>query len=582
MLDSLDLPFVQRGIAEVLLLSAGAGLIGTWVVLRGLAFHSHAVGTAAFPGLVVAEGVGFAAALGALGAAAVFAVVLAVISRRRSDDRGSEVALVLVGMLALGVILASDVYESSAAIETLLFGSLFLIDGGDLALAGGISALAIAAALVAGRHWVAAGFDPAGDAPGRPPLLEHALLGLVALATAAAVTAVGALLVTALFVVPAATTRIWTSRVRSWQLATVALCAAEGVVGVLLSVELNAPPGATIAVLAGTVFALAAITGRLRRPGGGRALARWATAGAAALLIAGCGSDDDGGATVVATTPVAGSLVGVVAGEAVEVRTLLAADTDPHDYEPRPDDIEALANADLVVASGGDLDAWIGDAVDESGSNAEILTLADEIPNPREQDGEFDPHWWHDPTNVVAVAPVIADALAGVAEGDAESIRDRGGDLAREARGLDGSVAFCVDSIPSANRKLVTDHDAFGYFADHYGFEIVGTVIPALTTAAQPSAGELAELRDTIEREGVTAVFPESSVTTDVAETIADETGATAEYELYGDSLGPAGSPADGWLGAELANASAIVSGLTREPTECELSLKPELEDSSP
>ena len=83
--------------------SVGAGLIGTWIVLRGLAFHSHAVGTAAFPGLVLADGLGFAAALGALGAAAVFAVlVAAILARRRSDDRGSEVALVLVGMLALG------------------------------------------------------------------------------------------------------------------------------------------------------------------------------------------------------------------------------------------------------------------------------------------------------------------------------------------------------------------------------------------------------------------------------------------------------------------------------------------------
>ena len=568
MLDSLDLPFVQRGIAEVALLATGAGLIGTWIVLRGLAFHSHAVGTAAFPGLVVADGVGFAPALGALGAAAVFAIVLAAISRRRSDDRGSEVALVLVGMLALGVILASDVYESSAGIETLLFGSLFLIDGGDLALAGGISALAVIAAAVVGRHWVATGFDPGGDAPAGPALLEPALLALVALATAAAVTAVGALLVTALFVVPAATTRIWTTRIRSWQIATVALCAAEGVVGVVLSVELNAPPGATIAVLAGAVFAAAALAAYARR-GGGRTLVRWATAGIAALLIAGCGSDEGDGPTVVATTPVVGDLVTEVGGDAVDVHTLLAANTDPHEYEPRPDDVEALASADLVVASGGDIDAWIGDAVDESGSDADVITLIDSIPNPREVDGELDPHWWHDPTNVVAVAPVIADALAGIDPDGAGTIDRQGEALAAEARSIDRGVTDCVDAIPAADRKLVTDHDALGYFADRYGFEVVGTVIPALTTAAQPSAGELADLRASIEREGVKAVFPETSVSTDVAETIASETGATADNELYGDSLGPEGSDGDTWAGAEIANAGAIVQGLSGGSKVC-------------
>ena len=137
---------------------------------------------------------------------------LAAISRRRSDDRGSEVALVLVGMLALGVILASDVFESSAAIETLLFGSLFLIDGGDLALAGGSRRSRSGRPSSPGAiGWHR--LRPRRGCFRTAPLLEPALLGLVALATAAAVTAVGALLVTALFVVPAATTRLWT---RAW------------------------------------------------------------------------------------------------------------------------------------------------------------------------------------------------------------------------------------------------------------------------------------------------------------------------------------------------------------------------------
>ena len=172
---------------------------------------------------MLAEGLGFAAALGALGAAAVFAVLVALLTRGRANDRGAAVALVLVGMLALGVILASDVFDSSAALDTLLFGSLLLIDGGDLALAGLVSGCALVAAVVAGRHWLAQGFDAEGEGA-RTRWLEPALLGLVALATAAAVTAVGALLVTALFVIPAATTRLWTSGMGSWQLATVALC----------------------------------------------------------------------------------------------------------------------------------------------------------------------------------------------------------------------------------------------------------------------------------------------------------------------------------------------------------------------
>jgi ABC-type Zn uptake system ZnuABC Zn-binding protein ZnuA/ABC-type Mn2+/Zn2+ transport system permease subunit len=567
-LESLDLPFVQRGLAEVALLSVGAGLIGTWVVLRGLAFHSHAVGTAAFPGLVLADGLGFAAALGALGAALVFAVLVAVIGRRRADDRGADVALVLVGMLAAGVILASDVFESSAAIETLLFGSLLLIDGGDLALAAGVSALAVAAAAVAGRHWVAHGFDPSAPDRARAALLEPALLVLVALGTAAAVTAVGALLVTALFVVPAATTRIWTSRMRTWQAATVALAAAEGIVGVVLSVELNAPPGATIAVLAGVVFAVAAVAAAVRgRSSAGGGIARWAAAGAALFLIAGCGSDEGDEPRVVATTPIVGDLATEVAGDDAEVTTLLSANTDPHDYEPRPDDVEALAQADLVIASGGDLDEWVGDAVADSGSDAGVLDLSAAIvPEPIEDD----PHWWHDPRRTASATAAITDELLEVAPDAAAAIRSRARGYVSEIRATDRAIERCIGAVPADDRKLVTDHDAFGYLAGRYGIEIVGAVIPALTTQAQPSAGELADLRETIDREGVSAVFPEASVNTDLADAIARETGATADYELYGDSLGPAGSDGDTYLGMLAANAEALVRGFTGGERGCE------------
>ncbi len=260
MLEPFQLPFVQRGLIEVLILAVPAGLLGTWIVLRGLAFFSHAVGTAAFPGLVLADGLGFAAPLGAFGAAALFGLGASLLSRRDEEDRDSAVAIVLVGCLAAGVILASDVFGSGANVETLLFGSLLLVDGGDIALAAVAAGAALAASFLLGHRWLAAGFDPgaAGAAGAGERGLDLVLLGLIALATTAALSVVGALLVTALFVVPALTARLFTERMRSWQLASVALVAVEGTLGLWLSVETDAPPGATIAVVAGAVFALAA------------------------------------------------------------------------------------------------------------------------------------------------------------------------------------------------------------------------------------------------------------------------------------------------------------------------------------
>ena len=127
MLAPFHFAFVQRGLVEILLLSVAAGLLGTWIVLRGLTFYSHAVATAAFPGLVIADGLALSAPLCAFVAAILFAAGVERLARGRGGGHDSLTALVLVGALALGVILASDVFHSGASVETLLFGSLLLI-----------------------------------------------------------------------------------------------------------------------------------------------------------------------------------------------------------------------------------------------------------------------------------------------------------------------------------------------------------------------------------------------------------------------------------------------------------------------
>ena len=130
-------------------------------------------------------------------------------------------------------------------------------------------------------------------------------------------------------------------------------------------------------------------------------------------------------------------------------------------------------------------------------------------------------------------------------------------------RGLDAGIARCIDTVPAARRKLVTDHDAFGYFAQRYGIDVIGAVIPSQTTQAQPSAKDVSELIALIEREGVKAVFPESSLSAKVADAIARQTGASADYTLYGDTLGPEGSAGATYLGMEAANADAMVRGFS-------------------
>jgi ABC-type Zn uptake system ZnuABC Zn-binding protein ZnuA/ABC-type Mn2+/Zn2+ transport system permease subunit len=578
LLEPFQLPFVQRGLIEVLILAIPAGLLGTWIVLRGLAFFSHAVGTAAFPGLVLADGLGFAAPLGAFGAAVVFSSGTSLLSRRDERGRDSAVAIVLVGCLAAGVILASDVFGSGSNVETLLFGSLLLVDGGDIALAAVAAGATVAASLLLGHRWLAVGFDPgaAGMLQAGGRLLDVALLGLIALATTAALSTIGALLVAALFVVPALTARLFAERMRTWQLASIALVALEGTLGLWLSVKTDAPPGATIAVVSGAAFALAAGTRALARARRAPVLAAAGLA-AAALIAAGCGGGSGGGdgqVEVVATTTQIGDFVREVGGDAVSVDQILEPNTDPHEYEPRPSDVAAAAKAKLVFASGDDLDGWIDQVVSDSGSDARVVDLGAVVPGRLrgEEASRYDPHWWHDPRNAEAAVREIARRLAAADPTHRREFERNAAAYLAKLRALDTGIARCIDAVPASRRRLVTDHDAFGYFADRYGIDVVGAVIPSQTTQAQPSAKDLSALAELIDREQVEAIFPESSLSSKVAEAIARQTGATASYTLYGDTLGPAGSGGATYLGMEAANADSMVRGFTGGRRGCPLS----------
>src|SRR5919201_493025 len=214
MLAPFHYAFVQRGVLEALLLSTPAGILGTWIVLRGLAFFAHAVGTAAFRGLVLAAGLGWPGPAGAAVAATAYTFGVEGLASRRESDRETLTGLTLVGALALGVVLASDVFHSGANVETLLFGSLLLVGPHDVRLAAIAALLALALTAVLGRRWLATGFEreTARSLGVRAALYDTVLLGAVAFAVVAALSAVGALLAAALYVVPAATTRLWFRR----------------------------------------------------------------------------------------------------------------------------------------------------------------------------------------------------------------------------------------------------------------------------------------------------------------------------------------------------------------------------------
>jgi len=303
-----------------------------------------------------------------------------------------------------------------------------------------------------------------------------------------------------------------------------------------------------------------------------------ATAVAAALLAAcGAGGEDAsdasaarGATTVVATTTQLGDLARAVAGGRAAVRQILQPNSDPHEYEPRPSDVEAVADSAIVLRSGGDVDEWLGGVLRNASSDAHVVTLIDAV-TARGGEGEPDPHWWQDPRNALVAVREIRDALVVADPGARARYTANAATFSTRLRALDRAIAACLRAIPAERRKLVTDHDALGYFAARYGIEVVGAVIPALSTQAQASAGEVARLVRTIRAERVRTIFPEDSVDAKLTRAIAADAGAEVGPPLYVDTLGPKGSAGETYLGALRFNARALAAGFSGGAARCQL-----------
>ena len=259
-LDLADLPFLREAFVEILLLGAAGGLLSAWIVLRRLAFFSHAAGSATFPGLVAADASGISPTVAGLAVALGYAGGVER-AGRAGREHGEATALLLVAALAGGVILASDVFESGAAVDRLLFGTLLGLGPGDLVLSAVVAVLAALASVALGRTWAAIAFDPdSAPALGLPAATaDLLLLGLVAVAAVAAIPAVGALLVAAVYVLPGAAARLLARSVPALLAWSVALALAEGLAGLYVAYWLDLPPGPPVAVLGATVYAVLAL-----------------------------------------------------------------------------------------------------------------------------------------------------------------------------------------------------------------------------------------------------------------------------------------------------------------------------------
>jgi len=269
---------------------------------------------------------------------------------------------------------------------------------------------------------------------------------------------------------------------------------------------------------------------------------------------------------VLAVETFLGDIAQNVAGDRVKIDTLIPAGLDPHSFEPTPQDVVRIANSQVLIVNGFGLEEWLTTVLDNAGGTRLVITatsgLTGRIPHPGEPVGTTDPHFWLDPTKVLTYVENIRAGLSQSDPGGAAIYARNAAAYETKLKDLDQWVKTQVSQIPPKKRLLVTNHESFGYYADHYGFQIVGTIIPSVSPDASPSAQQLSQLIGAIKKTGAPAIFLETGSNPQLAQQIAQETRVKVITEFYTHSTTLPGGPAPTYLDMIRFDTTAIVQAL--------------------
>ena len=276
------------------------------------------------------------------------------------------------------------------------------------------------------------------------------------------------------------------------------------------------------------------------------------------------GEGEDGRPTIVVTTNILGDVVAAIVGDNAEVSVVMPVGSSPHDFQASAREAAAIRSADLLVVNGGGFEEGLLDVIE--GAENDGVPVVEGLAAVEGLDGEtaVDPHFFTDPARMgVAVESIAKAVIDEIPSIDSDAIGDLTESFLAELERLDAEIEAQVATIPPADRVLVTNHEVFGYFADRYDFEVVGTVVPGGNTSDAGSGRALAELAEVIRERGVPAIFADTSSPDELARTLATEVGDVDVVELFSESLGGPGSGAATYVEMMRTNARRIVEALT-------------------
>jgi ABC-type Zn uptake system ZnuABC Zn-binding protein ZnuA len=266
---------------------------------------------------------------------------------------------------------------------------------------------------------------------------------------------------------------------------------------------------------------------------------------------------------VLASTPLLADITRNVAGDRLQVQSLLGVGVDPHSYQPTPQDAARISESQLIIVNGAEYEHFLESLFESAGGKGTIVEASAGILPRTETDGEhgLDPHMWLNPNHVIVYVENIRDALSHLDPAGQAVYKSNADAYLSQLQALDLWISGQVEPIPAERRLLVTNHEAFGYFAERYGFTVVGTVIESFSSDASPSAQQLASLIDQIRSSGAPAIFLDASDNPTFARQIAEETGVQVITDLHLESLTD-GEPAATYIDMMKHNVTQIVKAL--------------------
>jgi zinc/manganese transport system substrate-binding protein len=271
------------------------------------------------------------------------------------------------------------------------------------------------------------------------------------------------------------------------------------------------------------------------------------------------------GPKVLATETFLGDITQNVAGERLKIETLLPVTVDPHEFQPVPQDVIKISQSQVLIINGVGYESWLTNELENSGGQRLVIVASEGLtpnPDPSGEHIDGDPHMWMNPLNVVHYVENIRDGLIQADPQGKDAYSANADAYIASLKDLDGWVRNEVSQLPTTKRLLVTNHDALGYFAQAYGFTVVGAVIPSVTDEASTSAKEMADLIDTIKSSGVPAIFLDISENPELAQQVATESGAKVVTDLYVETLSAPDGPAPTYIEMIKHDVTVIVDAL--------------------